>query len=260
MASSCCPAKRLCLRSEKVGVINKKYYLNAIREDPNDILSYFELERIYSESGQLDAAKKILITLVKQKPDAVAYNNLAIILSKLGKIKQSLRMCKKAIALEPNYKSPYIQAGSNYLSLHHYAKAIVFFKKALRANSANLIPIQKELVFVNMGFAYDKMGITKKALDAYRSALKINPRYSLAHTNISAIYLDLRKFSSAIKHARLSLRANRNDTRARHNLALAYLYSGKRSYFFRLYRVLQRVDHEMAKKCLKKLTVFESKK
>lgn len=231
----------------------QKSYEKAIRKNPNDASVYASLGWIYLELGRFRIAKKTLLKAIRLEPDSITYCNLASALIELNEIKASIQACRQALRLDPNYRSAYLILGNNYLILHRYQKAIVFFRKALHIRPSLPIPFQKEIVYVNMGFAYDKKGMGKKAFQAYKNALEINPKYSLAHANIGAAYLDFKKYYLAIKHSRLALLQNPNGSLARSTIALAYQAVGENKYFLRHYRILKCKDPAMAKKCLEKM-------
>jgi tetratricopeptide (TPR) repeat protein len=59
----------------------EKFYLKAIKEDPNFIESYDNLGRVYRRIGKLDKAEKYYTKSIELYPDGImAHQNLAIVL------------------------------------------------------------------------------------------------------------------------------------------------------------------------------------
>ncbi len=62
----------------------------------------------------------------------VAYNNRAATYGSLGKYRQAIEDCNKAIELNPKYADPYYNRAAAYMRLGNYRQAIEDFKTAAR--------------------------------------------------------------------------------------------------------------------------------
>jgi tetratricopeptide (TPR) repeat protein len=82
--------------------------------------------------------------------------------------------------------------------------AITLLKKAVNLNT------NPELLS-NLALAYQESGAIEKAMDLYRQALAIEPRYINALFNQHAIFLDRGNIDDAIKNLEQILMLNRND-------------------------------------------------
>ena len=61
-----------------------------------------------------------------------------------------------------------------------------------------------------MGSLYNHLNKIEKAIECYKKAININPKFSFAHLNIGASYISLGKFIEARKHLNEALNINPN--------------------------------------------------
>lgn len=92
-----------------------------------------------------------------------------------------------------------------------YATGTVFRNRVWKDNytlwkdSAGKTP-DSELVYVNLGSAADSLGLRTEALNAYESALKINPRSAQAHNNLGVLYYETKEYGLSIENYEEALR------------------------------------------------------
>ncbi len=83
------------------------------------------------------------------------------------------------------------------------------------------------LAWNNLGFAYDKLNHTQRAITCYREAIRIKPDYADPWNNIGAIYIKSGQTEQAMVYFREALKANPYHTKALNNLAAAYYELGQ---------------------------------
>ncbi len=132
---------------------------------------------------------------------------------------------QKALELNPEDKEVLNAIGVIYLlKLEDYQRAVEHFKRALSVDRSFSEASN------NMGLAYEKMGMFKEAVDAYKAALT-NPLYRNAEkalNNLGRSYYRLGRFDDAIDAYKESIRRFSNFHLPYYGLALSYNAKGIR--------------------------------
>lgn len=135
------------------------YYDEAIDIDPNYDRAYYYAANIFDEKGNKDKAIEYYNKVIQLVPDDyISYNNIGSIYEELGQYKKALKFIKKSLEIEPEYY------------------------KAL----------------FNMGVVSKALGDNKKALEYYYKVVDINPKFSYTFLNISAIYIEEKRYNDTI--------------------------------------------------------------
>jgi tetratricopeptide (TPR) repeat protein len=80
---------------------------------------------------------------------------------------------------------------------------------------------------VNLGNGYNELGLTARAIEQFREALKLNPNFAAAHNNLGAALLSQQKFEEAEKHFREAIRIQSAMPKESKNLANAHYNRGR---------------------------------
>lgn len=100
-------------------------------------------------------------------------------------------------------------------------EAIGFIERAIQLNP------NTASYYLNLGTAYSRLGQLESAVAAYQQALSIDPIYAEAHRNCGTSLRKLKRFSDAIPHLSQALLSNPNSRDVRSSLAICLLRSGK---------------------------------
>ena len=96
---------------------------------------------------------------------------------------------------------------------------ILDWEKALKMYEDNsLIKINKEKIFTNIGVFLFKLGKINQSINIFKSLIKNNPYFVLAHNNLGISYLELGMYKKAIHQFVLALKLNEKDFNANKNL------------------------------------------
>ncbi|HUS57347.1 MAG TPA: tetratricopeptide repeat protein [Planctomycetota bacterium] len=176
------------------------------------------LGTIYQMTGRSSEARQVLEEAWEAEPASPKANlRLAQIMLLRGQYSQAMEKCDAAIALGNNDDpSPHLWKGLVYLHMKQYHEAIGSFEQALRikvdtptahvllaqahlenGQADKAIEVLKEYSRRNPGEAdgpaslgriYEQLGRTSDAIEAYKEALKINPKFAAAYS-IGRLYL-----------------------------------------------------------------------
>ncbi|MEE9614503.1 MAG: tetratricopeptide repeat protein [Thermodesulfobacteriota bacterium] len=94
----------------------------------------------------------------------------------------------------------------------------------------------------NLGLAYDEVGLIGRAMEEYKTAVRLKPGYVQAHNNLGIAYGKRGMVDGAIEHFRLALELRPGDLEARYNLGFAYTKQGRLGEAVEEYKAILRVN------------------
>jgi len=134
------------------------------------------------------------------------------------------------VELQSDYYDAYIQLG-NIEAARKNKIALQYYNNALRIQ-----PSSTEALY-NRGLLYQNTGEIEKAVEDYKSILKINTNYEDAHYNLGYIDFAYKKdYKSAITHFTDAIRVNNQYAEAFYNRGVAYEFSGDKKNAEKDYR------------------------
>lgn len=126
-------------------------------------------------------AEKALLTILKfDEKNAAAYNRLGILYAKGQKYNEAVECFEIAQSLDNNPASIH-NAGLIYLEIGEYEKAAMAFSQAIELEGD--VPAR----YIALAKAEEKLGRTKKAVEALENAFELDPKVSTLR-QILAIY------------------------------------------------------------------------
>jgi len=140
---------------------------------------YFLLAGVFQESVQHNLAKaqKFYSAAVQAQPSLEwAHSQLGIVRYKQQNYSGALDAAYDAIALNPNYLSPYLTLGDVEIDRANYSLAIAHYEKALTLAQQYRGDGQDALcanIENQIGFAYEQLGAKNLAVQSYQRALAL---------------------------------------------------------------------------------------
>ena len=195
----------------------RQMYKKAIELDPTYALAYawlgwtYFMEWAYQLSddpqtlGKAFAMEQQALALDDSLP--LAHDILgAVYLWRNKQHEQAIAEAKRAIALSPNFYSPYSVLGISLLFAGRPAEAIDALEKAIRLNPRN--PLYLETYLVVLGGAYSSTGRVEEAITTLKRAVSLVPNDPVPHQTLAAIYSALGREEEARAEAAEVLRLN----------------------------------------------------
>ena len=152
---------------------SRRLALDAIQVNSSDIESYIVLCQDLLALGRFADAENYALKAYAVKRDARLSEILGEAAFNLGRNAAALKHFQNYVAAVPegaNIGVAYYHMGEIYLRLARYAHADIAFTMALQFSPGNAH------WWARAGWACEKAGDSKGALDAYRAALAIEPR------------------------------------------------------------------------------------
>jgi len=136
------------------------------------------LERAYKlqMDGNYEEAIRNYKLSIEFFPTAEAHTFLGWAYSFLGDLDRAIEECKVAIEIDPDYGNPYNDIGSYLIQQAAYDEAITWLEMALKAKRYD----SYHYAHLNLGRAYELKGLWFEALDEYKTAMGLSPKYELA--------------------------------------------------------------------------------
>jgi Tfp pilus assembly protein PilF len=121
----------------------------------------------------LDGAEQLYRESLDLHPTAEAWTFLGWVASWRGDPDKAIQHCHRAIEVDPTFGNPYNDIGAYLIELDRVEEAIPWLRQATEA------PRYEARVFpwMNLGRVYERLGRFKEAIEHYRKALEVEPRY-----------------------------------------------------------------------------------
>jgi tetratricopeptide (TPR) repeat protein len=128
--------------------------------------------------------------------DALALFKEGVSLKDQKKPKEALEKFKQALVIRPDYPDALYESGWCQNDLRDYTGAIINLRKA--RNSWSTYP----KVHFELGYAFEKTGMTDSAIISYNKCIQLSPAYSGAYRQLGNIYYEKDDYSLSLEYFR----------------------------------------------------------
>jgi Flp pilus assembly protein TadD len=191
-------------------------FSHALKITKNNALAHNNLAIVLTEHGRYDEAIYHANAAIDLLPNnAFAYNNLGFVFLKNHKFNDAIRNFRMAIKLYPAYTKAYYNLATALMMIGNIDTAISNYRIAL-----DLAPDSKDILndFANAMF---RQGRINEALLNYYKALRLDPGDPDIYNNIGVALNHQGRFEESVRHFRMALQLNPNFIDASENLAKA---------------------------------------
>lgn len=138
-------------------------------------VKYFQKAFEAQSHGEMDMAVVLYQKSIEAFPTPEALTFLGWALSFLGKFEEAIKVCEKAIQLDPDFGNPYNDIGVYLTELNKLDDAIPYLERATKARRYD----SHHYAHYNLGRVFEKKGQIKRAMQAYQKAIEEDPEYPL---------------------------------------------------------------------------------
>jgi len=232
-----------------------KLLLEKIKQEPSELLAYYELALAYRLSGQYPDMVKTLNRLLKLAPDSsLAYFLMGLAYERVGESGKSGRAYDQALHLvEDSLREEKAEDAENiphpkrdldrfkelYAEDPNYAE-IKYYEEMSAAGKVN-----SEQTFL-LGLAYKRLGWMFSAIEAFRQVIKARPDYDEAHFELGNIYKQMNKPQDAVKAYQQAIALKPQNAEPHFQLGLAWLKINKFTEARQELEALQELDPHLA--------------
>jgi tetratricopeptide (TPR) repeat protein len=156
-------------------------------------------------------------TLRPRKQDLDSLYRQACYFQRINKHKLALQVLEELILADLSYVKAYNAMGVSYDCLGDHRRAIEAYKRALRLNP-DLAYVQN-----NLGYSYLLQGNLDAAIHAFKKAIDLNSENAKYHNNLGLAYSKKGLYDLAL----IEFEAARNEAKAHYNVAKIYHRRGR---------------------------------
>jgi tetratricopeptide (TPR) repeat protein len=147
-----------------------------LQEDKMAAWNLFQQAYECQMKGKLDEALKLYQNSIDAFPTAEAYTFLGWTYSFMGQLYEAIEECHRAIDTDPDFGNPYNDIGAYFIELDQLDEAIPWLEKASEAKRYE----SPAFPHMNLGRIYEKKGDWFRAIESYKTAVTLNPKYESA--------------------------------------------------------------------------------
>lgn len=149
----------------------ERHYKMALRLRPNSADTYFNLGNLYLAQKRYSEARSAWLNATSLNPKhSRAWTNLIILADDLGEQVEAETLGRKALLELPDAAQLHFALGNCLGKLENFPEAELQFQLAIAGDPENA------QFYTNLGVLYHRWGKHLQASDAYRAALRFNPK------------------------------------------------------------------------------------
>jgi len=133
--------------------------------------------------GELSHAIALYRRSLAAYPTPEAHTCLGSVYSEQGRFDDAILECESAIAIDPEFGTPYNDIGSYLIEKGRYDEALPYLQKALKVRRYE----HPHHTHFNMARVFAQRGMMLKAAEEFREALKIEPNFRAAAEGLMTI-------------------------------------------------------------------------
>ena len=188
---------------------------------PKNQFSWKVLGSVLTKNGKISEsliAKERAIQLAPN--DAEAHINLGNTLQKLGRLDEAEAICRQAIALNPDIAEAHSNLGITLQELGRLDEA--------EANYTQAIALKPDFALAHngLGITLNELGRLDEAEASYTQAIALNPDFALAHNNLGNTLETLGRLEEAEASLRQAIALKPDFAQAHRNLGAVLLRKG----------------------------------
>ena len=231
-------------------------YLQAARQDPDDVRAFVGLGNVYLDQGKFAQAVEQYQRAIKVRPEYVdTYMPLGFALVRLNRLPEAIDIYNHVIKVEPENPEPHNNLSYIFNQSGKYNEAIEAGQQAIRLLGQTGLAykqgyqVRNQILshaYKNLGNAYSGLKKYNEAADALKQATAIEPNNAAAHFNLGLSLYSGGRYSEAILAYKEVLKLKPALAVARFNLALAYIATNDRTSAMAEYDALKKINAKMA--------------
>ncbi|UCE58921.1 MAG: tetratricopeptide repeat protein [Phycisphaerales bacterium] len=180
------------------------------RARPNDALVQSFLGSVYINTDQLDLAEQHLVRALELEPERVSANmQLGEVRQKQGRIEEAIAHYRRAQQAKPDHHDINLTLGNALVRNRQFADAVEAYAGT---DPAGAVPAVDHVFW---GFALRQTGGAEAALEHFRTATQLSPRYANAHYQLGITLEKLGRVKEAVSHYEEAVRIDPNHKAAR---------------------------------------------
>jgi tetratricopeptide (TPR) repeat protein len=200
----------------------ERIYRMLLHRDPADAIALNNLGILLVQRGRREAGEALIRKAVAAKPDyAVAHCNLGNLLREKGDIDASVAAFEQAVAAKPDYAEAHFNLALYFAKKGRLDEAVVAFDRAIASK-----PAYAEAHF-HRADALRKKGDLEKAITAYREATALKPDFGDAYAHLGIALAEASELDEAAAAYRRAIELKPENPAAHSNLGNLLIDTGE---------------------------------
>ncbi len=184
-----------------------------ITEQFLDAYSFLRAGMANERTGNYPGAVRIYERGLAVEPENVELlNSLGFALFQQGKSKEAIVALEKALAIDPKHWKAHNNMALASIDLGEFELAEAHYRESLAIKP-------QPAIYNDFGVVLERVGLADEAVEAYRKAIKLDPKLVSAHYNLGSLLARSGKFAEAERHLRSAVEADPTNAAARQRLA-----------------------------------------
>ena len=180
-------------------------YRKALAVDPKHVKAHNNIALALVELGLLEEAATHFQKSLESEPKAEIHSDLGFILAQLGRSDEAVKHYREALRLDPECASANMNLAVSFVQANDFPQAETHYRAALaaklRPESAN-----------GLGFVLAQQGRNDEAVEQFRKALELDPKFTPAYNNLAEALVKQGKLAEAAATYRSSLEQKKSAT------------------------------------------------
>jgi tetratricopeptide (TPR) repeat protein len=218
------------------------YFKKVVSENLLNAEAHYYLGVCYRHTRNMRAIDELKAAIDINPRYAEAFYELGLTYNDFKFFKKAVEAFDSALRLKPDYREAKLNMAISYTELGEHENAI----KILETLSKTSFEAE---TFYYLGYNYNKVGDHRKALNAYKEAIRLSPEYTEAYIGLGASYMVLQMWERAIEALNRATQIDPKIADAHFLLGLAYLAKEDISSAEEEYKILKDLkNYELADK------------
>ncbi|HEY1685874.1 MAG TPA: tetratricopeptide repeat protein [Tepidisphaeraceae bacterium] len=196
---------------------SRRYYLQALRQQPGNVQTLLELSDLLLEMNRLEeAADKIRRALELSPKQPVAYLQQGRLLTRLGCYEEAVNAFDRVLALDSRFPSAHLRLAETYRLQNNIEKVRWHLRREL------LLRPDDPSLLLELGNMLLDCRDQRSAIACFKLLTQVDPENSRGWQNMAIAQFALGRINDGIISCHESLKRNPRSASACFNLALAY--------------------------------------
>jgi tetratricopeptide (TPR) repeat protein len=217
-------------------------YRSATEKDPTNPTAWHGLGFCYTGMNRKDQAVEAYQTAIRINPENAELRlHLGHMLFDLMRYEDATGAYANAVRIDPDLVEGHAGLAAALTELGRYSQAIESHREVIRLRP------RAAPAYFNLAVTLSRLESWDEAVDAYRQTVSIDPENLAAYQNLGVLLSRLQQVDEAVEAYQQAIRIDPDHGPAHFLLGRAYLARGDKASALDEYKILKRIDREMAK-------------
>ena len=169
-----------------------------------DAYSFLRAGMANERSGNyVDAVKSYLKGLEAEPENVELLNSMGFALFQQGKSEEAIASLEKALKIDPKHYKAHNNMALASIDMGELELAEIHYRESLAIEP-------QASIYNDLGYVLERQGMVEEAIEAYRSALEIDPQSATSHFNLATHLAREKQYAEAEKHLREALKTRQD--------------------------------------------------